>query len=264
LYVLIVASTKDALNEGSQRVQRAIASVTGQAQPQPKQAQPQPSEQAERIVVPLLAPSNAPPPAWGRPSAAVAPAPAAEGASDGGDCLICMAGVLADVHFEPCGHKACVRCVVDLRKRSIFITTAGVPCPFCRCTIVRYAAPVGVDVGLQARPRIAHTAPRAPRCCCCCCCCCCRGMRGCVWARATADALRAPPSHTQPAAAPEATLALRVTLPPLELRRTPSAAAARGPRVVDPEEAERMAHPRYKTQLCASWVSVRHAHSCAA
>jgi hypothetical protein len=250
-----MASAKDALEEGVQRVQRALDSVTGQAQqrqqPQP-QPQPQPAQPAaERIIVPLPAPSNAPPPAWGRPSAVVAPAPSdGAGGSDTEDCLICMAGVLADVRFEPCGHKACARCVVDLRKRSIFITTAGVPCPFCRCTIVRYAAPDGVDVGLQVRApaprasllRLVHGTLST--------------LRLCARAFAAADAHCAhhPP---QPSAAPEATLALRVTLAPLELRRAPSAAAARAPRAVDPEEAERQAHPRYKTQMCASWAAVR-------
>lgn len=115
-----------------------------------------------------------------------------------------MADVVANVRMEPCGHYACVTCVAGLRRRALFVSTAGVPCPYCRTVIARYDAPPGVDVG------------------------------------------------EQPAAAPETSLALRATLPPLEIRRPPPAAVTKASR-----EAQAPVHPKYKTVLCTRWSAVR-------
>lgn len=152
LYVDVKAPNKEALNEGLRRVRLAIedvlseygASHGGRSPPTPPLLAPQ----VEAPVVPLTAPS-APPPAWG----AAPPPPPAAAATDEGEqaCDLCMADVVANVRLEPCGHYACVACVAGLRRRALFVSTAGVPCPFCRTVVVRYDAPPGVDVGVQVR-----------------------------------------------------------------------------------------------------------------
>jgi hypothetical protein len=165
LYVQLVAPTKAALDCGCERVKSAMEAVTGVRSASPSlraglevyRAAPQPAPQpapAEQIVVPLPAAAG-PPPAWGRSAPAPAAAPSAgasaAGHAAGEECTICCSGAVSDVRFDPCNHAACSQCVVDLRKRSLFLTTAGVPCPWCRAIITRYDAPPGVDVGLQAR-----------------------------------------------------------------------------------------------------------------
>ena len=55
--------------------------------------------------------------------------------------------------------------------------------------------------------------------------------------------------RVQPAAAPETSLALRATLPPLEIRRPPPAAVSKVSR-------EPPVHPKHKTVLCARWTEV--------
>lgn len=148
------ALNKHGLEAGVQRVNTVIADVIREYCGAPRAeapAAPAAPPAAEQIVVPLTAAaSSAPPPAWGRPATAPPAQQAAAGAA-GEDCRICMAEVLADVRFEPCGHYACPGCVVDLRRSAIFRTSAGVPCPFCRQTIVRYDAPEGVNIGAQVR-----------------------------------------------------------------------------------------------------------------
>ena len=229
LYVLVSAPTGDALATGVARVNTTIAEVLSLYRPAPPPPPP-PAAEPPRVIVPVAA-SSAPAPAWGRLGAAPSatqPLDASDGTCE--DCRICMAEVLADVRFEPCGHYACSVCCVDLRKRAIFSTSAGVPCPFCRTTITRYDAPPGVNIGLQARR------PRAVgegRCCHC--------------SRVACPA----PHLAQPSAAPEESLAFRATLPPLEIRRPPPAVQQRARAEVD------SAHPRFKTSLCESWQAVR-------
>jgi len=165
--VELKAATKDGMAEGVARVQRAIADVLAAhgAAPStppplpPPQLQPPPAEPA--VVVPPSAP-GAPPPVWGSAvSAAPPPAPADEG-SDEQSCGLCMIDVVANVRLEPCGHRACVACVASLRRRALFVSVAGVPCPYCRTTVVRYDAPPGVDVGLQVRAQRGRAALSAP------------------------------------------------------------------------------------------------------
>jgi hypothetical protein len=56
----------------------------------------------------------------------------------------------------------------------------------------------------------------------------------------------------QPAAAPEQSLALRATLPPLEIRRPPPPVVTKASR-----EAQAPVHPKHKTMLCSRWNEVR-------
>jgi hypothetical protein len=226
MYVEIKATTREALADGTARVRQAIADVLqahGVA-PTTPQLPPQPPPAAAQVVVVPAAPS-APPPAWGVvPAASPAPALADEALAEQ-SCGVCMADVVANVRMEPCGHYACVACVAGLRRRALFVSTAGVPCPYCRTIIVRYNAPPGVDVGLQARALVRVTHARCLR------------LTRCL----------------QPAAAPETSLALRATLPPLEIRRPPPAAVSSKAS----REAQVPLHPKHKTVLCARWSEVR-------
>ena len=152
LYVEVKAPTSDAVDEGVRRVRLAIedvlsehgVSLGGRSPPTPPLQAPQ---AAEPVVVQPTAP-DAPPLAWGAPP----PPPAAASADEGEQtCGLCMVDAVANVRLEPCGHFACVACVAGLRRRALFVSTAGVPCPFCRTIVVRYNAPPGVDVGIQVR-----------------------------------------------------------------------------------------------------------------
>ena len=230
LYVEVKGPTVEGIDEGVRRVRLAIEEVlsdhgvslssrsppSGRSPPTPPLLAP---PAAAPVVVPPPAAPEAPPPAWGAPP----PPPAAAMADEGEQtCGLCMADVIANVRLEPCGHYACVACVAGLRRRALFVSTAGVPCPFCRTIVVRYNAPPGVDVGVQVRfvacgaqPLVCHL----------------------TW-------------RLQPAAAPETSLALRATLPPLEIRRPPPAAVKQVSR-------EPPLHPKHKTVLCARWSEVR-------
>jgi DNA-directed RNA polymerase subunit RPC12/RpoP len=152
LFVEIKASSAEGLAEGAQRVRRAIADVL-QAHGVAPKTPPQPPEAVEEPVFVLPSAPSGPPPSWG--VAPPAPPPQAPALADEAlaeqSCGLCMADVTANVRMEPCGHYACVSCVANLRRRALFVSTAGVPCPYCRTIIVRYDAPPGVDVGLQAR-----------------------------------------------------------------------------------------------------------------
>ena len=149
MHVEALAPTKKALSDGVRCIEKALADVLaahGVAPPAPP-----PPPEPERIIVPPSATPATPPVAWGQTVTPVVSASAGGNDVAGQDCRICMAEVVADVRFEPCGHYACPQCVVDLRKRALFLTTAGVPCPYCRTIITRYDAPEGVHVGQQAR-----------------------------------------------------------------------------------------------------------------
>ena len=153
LYVEVKAPSNEAVDEGVRRVRLAIeevlsehgVSLGGRSPSTPPLLAPQAAEPV--VVLPPTAP-DVPPPAWGAPP----PPPAAASVDEGQQtCGLCMADVVANVRLEPCGHLACVACVAGLRRRALFVSTAGVPCPFCRTIVVRYNAPPGVDVGAQVR-----------------------------------------------------------------------------------------------------------------
>ena len=150
LYVEVKAPTRQALAQGVARVQHAISDVLQAHGAAPTTPPQPPSPVAEQIVV-VPAESSAPPPAWGvAPAAPPAPSLADEALAEQ-SCGLCMSDVVANVRMMPCDHRVCVTCVASLRRRALFISVAGVPCPYCRVTIVRYDAPPGVDIGLQAR-----------------------------------------------------------------------------------------------------------------
>ena len=107
------------------------------------------AQRKRRVIVPV-APSDAPPPRWGQPAAASGRTALGKQSADDSSCIICFdSDAVANVRFVPCGHTACADCVAGLRKRALFVSTAGVTCPFCRAGVQRYDAPDDVDIGQQ-------------------------------------------------------------------------------------------------------------------
>ena len=109
------------------------------------------AQRKRRVIVPV-APSDAPPPRWGQPAAASGRTALGKQSADDSSCIICFdSDAVANVRFVPCGHTACADCVAGLRKRALFVSTAGVTCPFCRAVVQRYDAPDDVDIGQQPK-----------------------------------------------------------------------------------------------------------------
>jgi Zinc finger, C3HC4 type (RING finger) len=119
------------------------------------------AQRKRRVIVPV-APSDAPPPRWGQPAAASGRTALGKQSADDSSCIICFdSDAVANVRFVPCGHIACADCVAGLRKRALFVSTAGVTCPFCRAVVQRYDAPDDVDIGQQPKAPSVSLAVRA-------------------------------------------------------------------------------------------------------
>ena len=84
-----------------------------------------------------------------RMPAAVSAAPAVTegGERDDGEetCSICLDNV-ANGQLKPCKHSFCGQCILQLKKRAVFLATEGVLCPHCRAPVKEFQLP---DMSLE-------------------------------------------------------------------------------------------------------------------